>query len=88
MPPYDGNPGNDLAQLRSRCKQYLLSQMNTGDLQKKVAGRPADPMLANIKLTVPNPTGPDNTPQIGDAVTVSIQAPDYAIAIARRELHG
>jgi len=70
VPPYDGNPGNP-APTCDAIKQYLLSQMNTGDLKAKVTA-------ANISITVPSPSGP--TPQVGDAVTVSITAPGYRIA--------
>ena len=77
VPPYAGNPGQSDPTCM-QIKNFLLSQMNTGDLQNKVKGNPPDAQVSNIKLSVPNPSGP--TPQIGDAVEVSIQAPDYSIA--------
>jgi Flp pilus assembly protein TadG len=70
VPPYNGISGNASPSCDA-IKQFLLSQMNTGDLQGKVTA-------ANIKVRVDNPSGP--TPQIGDAVTVSIEAPGYKIA--------
>ena len=80
VPPYNGIAGNASPSCDD-IKNYLLSQMNTGDLQSKVKGEPPTvPALKNIKLSVPNPSGPGNTAQIGDSVTLSIQAPGYAIA--------
>ena len=80
VPPYGSNPGES-SPTCDQIKQYLFSQMNTGDLQKKVEAKPPDAPLKNIRLSVLIPPDRlDQTPQIGDAVEVSIQAPGYAIA--------
>jgi len=85
VPPYEGNGnvGNPTPQ-RIDIKNYLLSQINTGELQDKVKqlqGAPAgtdDPNLCNIDVKVDIPQG--QQAQIGDPVSVSIQAPGYDIA--------
>ena len=69
VPPYDGKPGNANPGC-SDIEDYLLSQMNTGDLKSKVTA-------ANITINVDSPSG---QPQVGDPVTVSIKAPGYKIA--------
>jgi len=70
VPPYNGNAGN-AAPTCNDIKQFLFSQMNTGDLQTAVT-------LNNITLKVE--TGGDNSADVGDPVTVSIKAPGYKIA--------
>ena len=77
-------PGTPAPQ-RIQLKQYLLAQMNTGDLQDFVSGRKADvngkadPFLCNIQVKVAG-TGPGGSAQIGDPVTVAIRAPGYSLA--------
>lgn len=82
VPPYEGN-GNvgNPAPSRIQLKQYLLSQLSTADLKTQVeddASGNLDPNLCNIRLKVDIPAG--QPVQIGDPVSVSIQAPGYAIA--------
>jgi Flp pilus assembly protein TadG len=70
VPPYagNGNTGNSNPQCTD-IKDYILSQMNTGELKSKVTA-------ANISIRVEG----SGQPQIGDPVTVSITAPGYKIA--------
>jgi hypothetical protein len=81
VPPHDGIAGNPAPQ-RIDIKQYILSQLDTGDLKSKVEqldGAPAgtvDPNLCNIRVDTPNGANA----QIGDPLSVSISAPGYAIA--------
>ena len=55
-------------------KQYIASQLGTSELFEKVSGgTPIDENAQNIVLKVDG-SGPGGLPQIGDAVTVTIQA--------------
>ena len=76
VPPYAGNAGNATPTCDD-IKNYLISQIPTGDLQNKVKGTP--PTLNNIKLVV-TPSAPGAAPEIGDPVTVTVAAPDYSLA--------
>jgi hypothetical protein len=76
----DKVPGNSTPDCLA-FKHYLLGQMGTGELESYVAGGdpPANPLIPNITLKVAG-TGPNNAPQIGDPVTVTVKAPGYKIA--------
>ena len=79
VPPYNGNLGNPAPNCAA-MKQYLASQLDTSELEQKVSGGlPVDENTPNITLKVDG-SGQGGSPQIGDAVTVTIKAPSYSIA--------